>query len=52
MINRFKNQQGSALVIVLALVIIAGILGFAAMSVAENQTLMVNRHQEREQALH
>lgn len=52
MINRFKNQHGSALVIVLALVIIAGILGFAAMSVAENQSLMVNRHQQREKALH
>lgn len=49
---KLKNQQGAALVIVLALAIIAGILGFAAMSVAENQTILVNRHQQRERALH
>lgn len=52
MSRRLDNQLGSTLVIVLALVIIAGILGFAAMSVAENQTLMVNRHQQAEKALH
>lgn len=52
MAEKLKNQNGAALALVLAMVIILGILGFAAMSVADNQTLMVNRHQQREKALH
>lgn len=52
MADNSKNQRGAALMLVLALVVILIILGFAAMSVADNQTIMVNRHQQREKALH
>ncbi|NLO50804.1 MAG: hypothetical protein GX103_06555, partial [Bacteroidales bacterium] len=50
--NKINNQHGAVLPMVLAIILIVTILGFAAMSVAENQTLMVSRHQQREQALH
>lgn len=50
--NRLNNQNGIVLPMVLAIILIVTILGFAAMSVAENQTIMVSRHQQREQALH
>ena len=50
--NRLRNQQGIALPVVLFLVVIVSLLGFTAMSIADNQTIMVNRHEQREQALH
>ncbi len=50
--NNFTNQRGIVLPMVLAIILIVTILGFSAMSVAENQTIMVSRHQQREQALH
>ena len=52
LMKRFNNQQGLALTLVLALMVIATILGFAVMNVVDAQTLMVSRHQQREQALH
>lgn len=52
MTNKIKNQQGIALPAVLFLVVIVTLLGFTAMSIADNQTIMVSRHQQREQALH
>lgn len=52
MANRLKNQQGIALPAVLFLVVIVTLLGFTAMSIADNQTIMVSRHQQREQSLH
>lgn len=50
--EKLKNQKGSALLLVIIMFMILGILGFVAVSVAENQTLMVNRHQQSEKALH
>lgn len=52
MISQLKNAQGIALPAVLFLLVIVTLLGFTAMNIAENQTIMVNRHQQREQALH
>lgn len=52
MANKLKNQQGIALPAVLFLIVIVTLLGFTAMSIADNQTIMVSRHQQREQALH
>lgn len=46
------NQRGVALPTVLAIVLIVVILGFTAMSLTENQTLMINRKQKQEMALH
>ena len=51
--NKFlRNQQGIVLPLVLVLIVVVTILGFAAISIADNQTLMVSRHQQGEQALH
>lgn len=51
--NKFlRNQQGIVLPLVLLLIVVVSILGFAALSIADNQTLMVSRHQQSEQALH
>jgi hypothetical protein len=47
-----NNQRGIALPMVLALIVIITLLGFTAMSLAENQTLMVTRSQQQEKALH
>ncbi len=52
MANKFANQQGIALPAVLCLVVVVTLLGFTAMSIADNQTIIVSRHQQREQALH
>lgn len=46
-----NNQQGFAIPIVLALLMILMILGVSAMSMANNQTKMVSIHQQREKAL-
>ena len=46
MANKLKNQQGIALPAALFLVVIVTLLGFSAMSIAENQTIMVSRHQQ------
>lgn len=47
-----KNQRGIVMPIVLALILIITILGFSIMTVTENQTLMVTRHQQQEKAMH
>ena len=46
-----NNQKGFSIVIVLMLLALLMILGFAAISMANNQTRMVSIHQQREQAL-
>lgn len=46
------NNRGIALPMVLGLIVIITLLGFTAMSLADNQTLMVNRYQQQEKALH
>ncbi len=52
MYQEINNQRGIALPIVLAILVIITLLGFTAMSLSENQTLMVNRHQQSEKALY
>lgn len=52
MTENLKNQHGATLILVLAIMVVVIILGFAAMSIADNQTIMVNQHQQREKALH
>jgi len=47
-----KNQKGLALPVVLILGMIIILLGFTAMDLTDNQTLMVNRQQQQEKALH
>ncbi len=52
MANKLKNQQGIAMPAVMFLFVLVTLLGFTAMSIADNQTILVNSHQQREQALH
>ncbi|HNX27978.1 MAG TPA: hypothetical protein PKN87_01010 [Syntrophomonadaceae bacterium] len=47
-----KNQRGLALPMVMVLSIVIILLAFTAMNLVDNQTLMVNRHQQQEKALH
>jgi len=47
-----KNQRGIALPVVLVLSVVIILLAFTAMNLTDNQTLMVNRHQQQEKALH
>lgn len=52
MIQNANNQRGIALPIVLSILVIITLLGFTAMSLTENQTIMVTRHQQHEKALY
>lgn len=47
-----KNQRGIALPVVLVLSVVIILLAFTAMNLTDNQTLMVNRQQQQEKALH
>jgi len=51
MTKHLRNQKGATMVIVLMLLVLLVILGFSAISMADNQTKRVSWHQQREQAL-